>query len=418
MAGDLNALIEKATDATLTEENWQYIFDVCDTISKRPEINTSEAIRCIKTRLQSRDANVLLRLLSLLVAMAENCGSRMKQEIASSSFLEGSIIKKFLDKKIHRQVKVRMTEVVEQLRISFKDDPSLLPIEDAYRIIKLNFGQYVKLPPNKPAKEQKTSMNSSKEELELERALKMSAEEFEREQALKRSHIENKPLPAIHNDGSGEKDDKSLQQQAHPDNSKIKRVRALYDLISYEPDELSFRKGDTIRVIEPVYRDWWKGMLANGKLGIFPLNYVTPVSSTDLKISAQEIALEKRLLEIDSRKVNRLLGLLSQDSSNIDEEELSELYNEVIPLKSGLARSIEKYGSKKDNLSTIHTELGNAFVFYNLLIDKIIQPDEYSAVKSSTNDFVGEWNYPNNKLEPQATSFGFGNSTNGNRFSQ
>jgi hypothetical protein len=50
-------------------------------------------------------------------------------------------------------------------------------------------------------------------------------------------------------------------------------VRALYDFQPTEQGELGFQKGDIVRVIESVYRDWWKGEL-RGKTGIFPVNYV------------------------------------------------------------------------------------------------------------------------------------------------
>ncbi|KAM3417474.1 hypothetical protein BST61_g5718 [Cercospora zeina] len=53
----------------------------------------------------------------------------------------------------------------------------------------------------------------------------------------------------------------------------VKKVVALYDFVPYEAEELAFKKGDTISVVESVYQDWWKGSL-DGRVGIFPLNYV------------------------------------------------------------------------------------------------------------------------------------------------
>ncbi|GAA5914097.1 SH3 domain-containing protein [Sporobolomyces salmoneus] len=47
---------------------------------------------------------------------------------------------------------------------------------------------------------------------------------------------------------------------------------ALYDYKSTDPDDLSFREGDRIRLIEVVSDDWWKGEL-EGRRGIFPSNY-------------------------------------------------------------------------------------------------------------------------------------------------
>ncbi|KAJ7064664.1 hypothetical protein C8F01DRAFT_1127609 [Mycena amicta] len=55
-----------------------------------------------------------------------------------------------------------------------------------------------------------------------------------------------------------------------------KVVRALYDF-SGGTDELSFRVGDTIVVINEVLDGWWMGEL-NGKQGLFPTPYTEPIA--------------------------------------------------------------------------------------------------------------------------------------------
>ncbi|GAA5842652.1 hypothetical protein JCM3766R1_004886 [Sporobolomyces carnicolor] len=47
---------------------------------------------------------------------------------------------------------------------------------------------------------------------------------------------------------------------------------ALYDYDSTDPDDLSFREGDRIKLVEIVSDDWWRGEL-NGRKGIFPSTY-------------------------------------------------------------------------------------------------------------------------------------------------
>ena len=76
----LDVLINKATDPTLTSDNWQYILDVCDRISADPETETKRTITILKTKLTSKDANVVLRSLSLLISIAENCGSESNKK--------------------------------------------------------------------------------------------------------------------------------------------------------------------------------------------------------------------------------------------------------------------------------------------------------------------------------------------------
>lgn len=372
---ELEQLITKATDPTLTNDNWQYILDVCDKISSSPEDNTKQAIRILTTKLYTKDANVILRTLSLVTAVSENCGSRMKQEIATKSFLFDCLIKKLSDKKLHKAVKFKITEVISQLNKSFKSDPSLKPMNDAYNTIMSDYRQFVGgadesfggVGPSKPAKQEMRKEDKAKEEEDLQRVLKLSLQEYEREQAVKKAYLNDKPLPET-------KPEPKQTKEAKPEDQTIatvSKVRALYDLISYEPDELSFRKGDVITVIESVYRDWWRGSLPSGKVGIFPLNYVTPIINKTPDQLQKEVEEEDHLLAVDTRKVDKLLGLLSMNS-DISEDEVTRLYNEILPLRPSLANYIEKYSVRKEELLAMNGQLNGQVKYFNELVDKLI----------------------------------------------
>jgi len=57
------------------------------------------------------------------------------------------------------------------------------------------------------------------------------------------------------------------------------QAQALYDFDSTEPDELPFKVGDIIKVLSsPADNDWWHGDL-NGRVGIFPKDYVQLLST-------------------------------------------------------------------------------------------------------------------------------------------
>jgi growth factor receptor-binding protein 2 len=61
----------------------------------------------------------------------------------------------------------------------------------------------------------------------------------------------------------------------HPNRAKDRRLRVIakYDFQPNEPEELAFRKGDVITVLEQDDENWWKGEL-RGASGLFPVNYV------------------------------------------------------------------------------------------------------------------------------------------------
>ncbi|QRG40410.1 hypothetical protein FDK38_004880 [Candidozyma auris] len=407
----LQTLINRATDCTLTDDNWQYILDVCDEISKDPETNSRAAIKHIKGRLATRDANILFRTLTLITAIAENCGSRSKQEIASNEFLQTYMLAKLSDKKVHKQVKLRIAEVLQHLRKSFEGDPSLRPIQDACKVLTSKYTQFCKAPPSKPAKTAIEWKEKEQEEQELERALKLSVQEYEREKNTKESTLVFEPST---NERSGRLDSghSSRNDPQTISIANVKKVRALYDLISYEPDELSFKKGDIITVIESVYRDWWRGTMSNGKQGIFPLNYVTPLVRKSPEESAREAAIEERMLKTEQTKIEELLALLSSKSSLVNEDRVTELFNEVLPVKSSLAKAIEKYSLRKDELGSLHGRMNEANNYYNLLIDKVV--NSRGEVRSSQIlPYPSESSFRGAVLQEQSTSSGFGNQYSG-----
>lgn len=393
----LDVLINKATDPTLTSDNWQYILDVCDRISADPETETKRTITILKTKLTSKDANVVLRSLSLLISIAENCGSRVKQEIATKSFLQDALVKRLSDKKLHATVKYKICEVLTQLYNAFKGDPSLKPMTDAYNKARLEHPRYFSKQtqgPSKPAKKERTQQDKDREEDELQRALKLSLQEFEQQKTGKKEPDVNKPLPEI----QPEPESPPVETVA-----TVSKVRALYDLVSYEPDELSFRKGDVITVIESVYRDWWRGSLPSGKIGIFPLNYVTPIVNKSPQDIAKEIEIENKLITEEQRKIERLLAILSsQQIETINEDEVTHLYNEIIPLRIQLGNSIDKYGARQEELKVLNQLLNSEIKLYNELLDKLIS----SRAKHNTGGAMYQMSpYPTEQfpgqLQPQ-----------------
>lgn len=434
-SGELERLILRATDETLTGDNWLYILDVCDCISNNPELATKEAIKQVSLRLASKDANIILRTLSLLIAIAENCGSRMKQEIASRYFLEESMIKRLDDKKLHQTVKFRIVEVIQQLHQSFKNDPSLKPMTDAWEKVKSKYPQYMKnvdTAPTKPIKKKISDTDKQKEEEDLQRALKLSLQEYEREKVAKVLPQQEalKPLALSLGSTTAEvtaQDDQNATPNKPNDPSqgiaKVSKVRAMYDLISYEPEELSFRKGDIITVIESVYRDWWRGSL-NGRVGIFPLNYVTPVVSKTPAQIAEELEEENKVLFQDLKKVDTLLSYLTSNPEVIDESEVTRLYSELVPLRASLARFVEKYSIRKQELCLLNSQLNSELKSYNEMVDKSIALKtnqfsyNYAAPPYPSGNF-GRVQSPrsshdapemyNPQLAQQPTGSGFGN---------
>ncbi|KAL4678439.1 hypothetical protein H8957_008056 [Semnopithecus entellus] len=58
---------------------------------------------------------------------------------------------------------------------------------------------------------------------------------------------------------------------------RVRWARALYDFEALEDDELGFHSGEVVEVLDSSNPSWWTGRLHN-KLGLFPANYVAPMT--------------------------------------------------------------------------------------------------------------------------------------------
>lgn len=66
------------------------------------------------------------------------------------------------------------------------------------------------------------------------------------------------------------------------------KVKALYDFIAEEQDELNFSAGDIIEVVDQPESFWWVGQL-RGRTGLFPTNYITPLWVHTVRINCVAI---------------------------------------------------------------------------------------------------------------------------------
>jgi len=91
--------------------------------------------------------------------------------------------------------------------------------------------------------------------------------------------------PQVHvqiNSASVQQPSKELVSPVNPTPSVlVTRVRALHSFEPTDAGELSFERGDVIKVVDRGYKDWWRGQL-RGRTGIFPVNYVVSERATYL----------------------------------------------------------------------------------------------------------------------------------------
>ena len=324
-------LTAKATDENLTSENWEYIMDVCDKVTTE-DSGAKDAVASMIKRLAHRNANVQLYTLEvwdsmactycryrltfpsqLANALSQNCGAKMHRELASRAFTD-ALLRLANDRNTHQQVKAKILERMQEWAEMFKD-PDLGIMNDQYHRLK---SQNPNLhPPSAPSKSRLTEVDRQKEEEELQMALKLSIQDKATQaQANTKQPTSSGPGPT--------QSQPALQTQIPGTTAAtVSRVRALFDFQATDPDELTFRKGDVIAVLESVYKDWWKGLL-KGQTGIFPLNYVEKLSDPTPDELQREAQMEAEVFA-EIKNVEKLLTLLSTSTSELNVKDNEEI---------------------------------------------------------------------------------------------
>ncbi|OPJ87509.1 ADP-ribosylation factor-binding protein GGA2 isoform X1 [Patagioenas fasciata] len=135
MAGELERWLNKATDPSTPEENWECIQRFCDQVNADTD-GPSLAPRLLAHKIQSPQELEALRALTVLETCVNNCGERFHNEIAKFRFLNELI--KVLSSKYYgiwssEKVKSRVTEVIFSWTVWF---PQEVKIRDAYQMLK------------------------------------------------------------------------------------------------------------------------------------------------------------------------------------------------------------------------------------------------------------------------------------------
>jgi signal transducing adaptor molecule len=248
----------------------------------------------------------------------------MHRELASRAFTD-ALLRLANDRNTHQQVKAKILERMQEWAEMFKD-PDLGIMKDQYHRLK---SQNPNLhPPSAPSKSRLTDIDRQKEEEELQMALKLSIQDKATQAQAKSSQQQS-------SSSGPSQSQPAAQPQTVPGTTAatVSRVRALFDFQATDPDELTFRKGDIIAVLESVYKDWWKGFL-KGQTGIFPLNYVEKLADPTPEELQREAQMEAEVFA-EIKNVEKLLTLLSTSTSDLnvrDNEEITVRFNPYIAM--------------------------------------------------------------------------------------
>ncbi|XP_016304437.1 ADP-ribosylation factor-binding protein GGA3-like isoform X4 [Sinocyclocheilus anshuiensis] len=131
----LESWLNKATNPSNKQEEWEYITGFCDQINKELE-GPQISVRLLAHKIQSPQDRESLQALTVLEACMKNCGRRFYNEVGKFRFLN-ELIKvvspKYLGDRVSEQVKTKVIELLYSWSVALPDEAKII---EAYQMLK------------------------------------------------------------------------------------------------------------------------------------------------------------------------------------------------------------------------------------------------------------------------------------------
>uniref|UniRef100_A0A1E1XD00 Putative signal transducing adaptor protein stam/stam2 n=1 Tax=Amblyomma aureolatum TaxID=187763 RepID=A0A1E1XD00_9ACAR len=385
--------VEKATSERNTSEDWALILDICDRVGAVPG-GPKDCLQCIMRRMNHSIPQVALQALTLLDACVKNCGKIFHLEVCSREF--ESECKKLLSKG-HPRVVDKMKGLLKKwAQEDFSKDPQLSLIPSLYSKLKgdgVDFGT-----------EGASDIPASSEQLGVRAASKQQQQQQEEQDLARAIELSLRDSPPKSGGGGGGSGGggggSSLYPRAPsplsatvlvdggggggggsstmPEGAQRepRKVRALYDFEAAEDNELTFKSGELLLVLDDSDPNWWKGSNHRGE-GLFPANFVTAdleegrPPEPEAQPEPEAPVAEPEPLRVDPAQIDETLQRLhdaNPRSGQPDLPELLALEERCAGMGPLIEQELERIDRRHASLTAASRQLADALALYHGLM--------------------------------------------------
>uniref|UniRef100_A0A673JWX1 Signal transducing adapter molecule 2-like n=1 Tax=Sinocyclocheilus rhinocerous TaxID=307959 RepID=A0A673JWX1_9TELE len=357
--------VEKATSETNTSEDWGLIMDICDRVGTTPN-GAKDCLRSVMKRVNHKVPHVAMHALTLLGACVSNSGKIFHLEICSREF--ASEVRSVLNRahpKVAEKLKALMVEWAEE----FQKDPQLSLIGATIKSLKEDGVSFPTANPQSSSTKLNSTSATSKtvDDDDLAKAIELSLQE-------QKQQAETRPLtmtadPPYNTNGGKES----------------RKVRALYDFEAAEDNELTFKAGELVIILDDSDPNWWKGENHRG-VGLFPSNFVTTKLNDEpdpgntlynLDFCAGIMHFYIKIAHAD------LLNSFSYSDVCREDSNACEKMNPMIDEK------LQEIDRKHSELSELNVKVLEALELYNQLMNEAPLYNAYSKMQTLQGTYPG-----------------------------